>query len=57
MERSGIFPHGMDGRKVGGDILERFIGGQVDCLDLQRLHEALCLGIVVWVATTPHRPD
>ncbi len=32
-----------------GDVLERLVACQVDLLDLQRLHEALGLGVVVWI--------
>ena len=35
--------------KIDGDILERFVVHQIDGLDLERLHEALCLGIVVGI--------
>src|SRR4051794_24288098 len=44
-------------RKVGGDVLERLVGGEVDSLDLQRLHEALRLGVVIWIGAAAHRAD
>ena len=44
-------------REVGGDILERLISRQVDGLNLQRLHEALRLGVVIRVAAAAHRAD
>ena len=34
--------------KVGSDVLEGLIGHGIDGLDLQRLHEALGLGVVGW---------
>ena len=36
-----------DAGKVGSGIFERLVGRQVDGLDLQRLPEAFCLGVVV----------
>ena len=46
-----------EARKVVGDVLERLVGDQVDGLDLQRLHEALRLGVVVGIAAAAHRAD
>ena len=43
--------------KISGYILEGFVIHQIDGLDLQRLHEALGLGIVVGVPTPIHRAD
>ena len=43
--------------KVGSDVLEGLIGHGIDGLDLQRLHEALGLGVVVRIAAAPHRSD
>ena len=40
---------------VNCDIVEGLAGHQIDGLDLQLFHEALGLGIVVGIATTPHR--
>ena len=37
-------------------FVEGFEGHRVDRLDLQRLHEALRLGVVVWVALRPIEP-
>ena len=42
---------------VGSDIVESLLGHQVNGLDLQCLHEALGLGIVVGIAAAPHRTD
>src|SRR6185437_8316675 len=44
-------------RKIVGDISEGFVGHRKDGLELERLHEALRLGIVVWVAASAHRAD
>lgn len=33
--------------RVGGDVRKRFVGSQIDSLNLQRLHKALCLGVIV----------
>ena len=41
--------------KIGGDILESIVVHQVDGFDLQRLHEALGLGVMGW--TPPVRAD
>ncbi len=50
-----------EARKVGGDVLEGLLGHRVDRLDLECIrwrgpsgHEALGLGVVVWVATPAH---
>lgn len=42
-------------REVGDHVSEAFLLRLVDSLDLERLHEALGLGIVVGVAAPPHR--
>ena len=44
-----------EARQRGSDILESLLLHQVDLLDLKRLHEALGLSIVVWVAASTHR--
>src|SRR6516165_1185548 len=41
-------------RKVGNDVCERFVVPEVNRFDLQRLHEALGLGVVIRVATAAH---
>lgn len=41
--------------KVINDVVEGFEGHRVDRLDLQRLHEALRLGVVVKIASAAHR--
>ena len=43
--------------KIGSYILEGFVVHQIDSFDLQCLHEALCLGIVVGVPAPPHRTN
>ena len=43
--------------KVCGDILEGLVGHWIDGLDLERLHKALGLGVVKWIAAAAHRPD
>ena len=43
--------------KVGGDIFEGLIIHQIDGLDLERLHEALSLGVVVGIAASTHGTD
>ena len=40
-----------------GDVGEGLVGHGVDSFDLQRLHEALRFGVVVWVAAPAHRAD
>jgi hypothetical protein len=47
----------METWKVGGDVLEGFMIGQVNGFDLQSLHEAFRLGVAVGVAATAHRTD
>ena len=37
--------------KIGGYVLECFVVHQIHCLDLQRLHEAFRLGVIVRIAT------
>ena len=44
-------------RKVFDNILEGFENHRMDRLDLQRLHEALRLGVVIRVASAAHRAD
>jgi hypothetical protein len=44
------------GRSVR-DVFEGFVGHRVDRLDLHRLHEALRLGIVIWISAPAHRAD
>jgi hypothetical protein len=39
----------------GSDVIESLVLHQVDFLNLERLHEALGLGVVVWVAASTHR--
>ncbi len=41
--------------KVGRDVLEGFVGHEVDRLDLQDLHETLGLGVVAGIATPAHQ--
>jgi hypothetical protein len=44
-------------RKVGGDVFERLVGGQIDGLDRERLHEVFGLGSVVRIAALAHRAN
>ena len=41
-------------RKIGSDVLESFVGHRVHGFDLERLHEALDFGVVVWIAAPAH---
>src|SRR5271168_3667733 len=43
--------------KVLGDVGEGFVGHRIDGFDLERLHEALGLGVVIGIASAPHRAD
>src|SRR6516164_9426052 len=43
--------------KVPGDVVEGFVGHRIDGFDLERLDEALGLGVVVGIAAAPHRTD
>ena len=43
--------------KVLGDVGEGFVGHRIDRLDLESLHEAFGLGVVVGIASAPHRTD
>jgi hypothetical protein len=40
--------------KIGGDAFESFVIHQIDGLDLEGLHKALGLGIVIGIATSDH---
>ena len=42
---------------IDRDVVEGLIGHQVDGFDLQGLHEALGLGVVVRIAAPAHRTD
>ena len=63
--QAGFVVDFLDGaRNVGTDVLEDFVGDRVDCFDLERIrwrgpsgHEALGLGVVVWVAGPAHGSD
>jgi hypothetical protein len=43
--------------KIGGDVFESLVIHQIDGLDLNGLHEALSLGIVVGITTSAHGAD
>src|SRR5207248_11407324 len=43
--------------KIGGDIFAGLVIHQIDGLDLECLHEALGLGVVVGIAAPPHGTD
>lgn len=40
-------------RKILSDVSERLLGDGKDGVDYERLHEALSLGVVVWVVAPP----
>jgi hypothetical protein len=40
--------------KVSGNIIERFVGHQIYGFDLERLHEALSLGVVIRIAASAY---
>src|SRR5438067_6923617 len=44
-----------EARQRASDVIESLVLHQVDLLDLECLHEALGLGVVVWVAASTHR--
>ena len=46
-----------EARKIDDDVLEGFVGHQVHRLYLQCFHEALRLGVIVWIAAPAHRSD
>src|SRR3974390_3793233 len=41
--------------KVSCNVLECFVGHQIDGFDLKCLHEAFGFGVIVWIAATAHR--
>src|ERR1700760_458863 len=55
MQSLGVVDLVDETRKVGSDILEGLVGGQIDGLDLQSFHETLCLCAVVRIAAAAHR--
>lgn len=57
MQTGGIVDVFNEGRQVSGNVLESLVVSDMDGLDLQGLHEALGLGVVVRVASPAHRPD
>src|SRR5271170_6347579 len=57
MKSAGVVNLVDEAGKISGYILEGFVVHQIDGLDLQRLHEALCLRIVVGVSAPPHRTN
>ena len=46
-----------EARQRASDVIESLVLHQVDLLNLECLHEALGLGVVVWVAASTHRTD
>src|SRR4051794_388333 len=44
-----------EARQRGNDVVESLVLHQVNLFDLECLHEALGLGVVVWVAASTHR--
>ena len=62
ISKSGMEPFGVvdlvdELGKVVNDVLEGLVGHRIDGFNLQGLHEALGLGIVVRIAAAPHRAD
>ena len=57
MESASIVTLVDEAGKISSHILEGFVVHQIDGLDLQCLHEALCLRIVVGVPAPPHRTN
>src|ERR1700686_721157 len=55
MAALGIIDVFDEARQRRDDIVESLVLHQVDLLDLECLHEALGLGVVVWVAASTHR--
>src|ERR1700739_1501810 len=55
MAALGIIDVFDEARQRAGDVVESLVLHQIDLLDLEGLHEALGLGIVVWVAASTHR--
>jgi hypothetical protein len=54
MESAGVVDLIDKAWKIGGDVFESFVIHQIDGLDLKGFHEALCLGIVIGIATSAH---
>src|SRR5215471_12748233 len=44
-----------EARQRAGNVVEGVVLHQVNLLDLEGLHKALSLGVVVWVAASTHR--
>src|SRR5271156_5601176 len=57
METTSVVDLVDDPWKVLGDVGEGFVGHRIDRLDLESLHEAFGLGVVVGIASAPHRTD
>src|SRR6266481_604888 len=57
VESSGVVDLIDKAWKVSGDVFESFVIHQIDGLDLEGLHKALGLGIVIGIATSAHRAD
>src|SRR4051794_21704771 len=57
MESAGVVDLLNEVGKVFSNVLEVLESHRVNRLDLQRLHEALGLGIVVWISPAAHRAD
>src|SRR5208337_1407504 len=57
VETAGVVDLVDETRKILCDVGEGFVGHRVDGFDLERLHEALRLGIVVRIAAPAHRAD
>ena len=57
MEPLGVVDFVDEAGNVRRDVLEGLVGHEVDGLDLERLHEALGLGVVVRIAAAAHRAD
>ena len=57
MESASIVTLVDESGKISSHILEGFVVHQIDGLDLQCLHEALCFRVVVGVPAPPHRTN
>ena len=54
MQPTGVVDLIDEAGQIGHDVAERLVGHRVDRLDLQRLHEAFGLGIVIGVCAPAH---
>ena len=57
MESAGVVNLVDEAWKIGCNVLEGFVSHQIHGFDLEGLHEALRLGVVVGIAAPAHRAD